>query len=170
MSKPKVPEAKSPEEDVDDGVPFARFRVPSDLAPGIYRQSVGLIPVGEVFEWPDAATPRKSLEGSDFPELLNPKLIPLDQDSRDILVAMHEQRPAVLRVVKERQKAALAGTTDARKVIPEVEAVAQPKKKKHPALSMREAAEGGGAEIVKVGPDGKPLGPDGKPVREADRA
>lgn len=167
-----ITEAKKSEKDVErdaedyiDEFPACLFEVPPDLAPGIYRQSVGMFAPGEKFAWPDAATPRKPIDGSDFPELLSPKLIPLDEESREILIAMHQHRPHAMKARAEKAKAVLAGTVDANKLIPQVKRDEPKKAKKGKGTSMREAAEGGGADVTKVGPDGKPL-----TTREADKA
>lgn len=117
----------------------ARFRVAPEQSPGVYRQGVGFLKPGDVFTWPDKATPKTLVEGSEFPELLSPKLIPLDDDSHELLVIMGGQRKRAAEMQKAKRAAVLAGEAPVKPVeAPED----RPKKKRVRALTPRQAAAG----------------------------
>jgi hypothetical protein len=54
-----------------------RFLIPASMAPGVYRQGVGMFPPGSVLELPDAAS-----HPDEIPSVL---LTPLDKEAHDTL-------------------------------------------------------------------------------------
>lgn len=131
-SKVEEPEA----EGFDPGF-TARYRVAPEQAPGVYRQGVGFFRPGQVLSWPDPATPVKPIDGSEFPELLSAKLVPLDEGSRTLLVAMHENRPGVIELLKKKRKEQATGDAGIKAV-----ETSKPKKKRVRALTAKQVAAG----------------------------
>jgi hypothetical protein len=72
-----------------------RFRVPSELAAGVYRQGVGRFPPGAEFEIPDAASRRDS-DGNLLPYRPHYLLEPLDEEAEACLHEAHKGTPREL--------------------------------------------------------------------------
>jgi hypothetical protein len=73
-----------------------RFRVPQELAPGVFRGGVVFFEPGHEFELPDAASPKNDKGEPDVAlEAVSLKLIPLDKASRELLVKRQAALPDV---------------------------------------------------------------------------
>lgn len=79
-----------------------RFRVPEEMSPGVYRHTVGFFEPGKVLTLPDDA----SVEG----EIVSSKLIPLDDASRDWLIAAHKRGAEQFKAQKAEQEARKTGS------------------------------------------------------------